>query len=202
MKHIIRNRTQQQQQKQQHGTTLIELLVATAIMGIIVITLGATLVQVIKGERRAIALQNVQDNIRFALEIMGKELRLAQPMNPVDIAPCNSDRNYVVSGANDIAFKSDEGDCIRYWVSNGQLMKQVDEDTDGSVDSQGAVTSNEIFINSLTFTKLFDDVGENPNHQPSITINIDVSSKNLAFQDASTMRLQTTVTQRSLDVTP
>ena len=112
------------------------------------------------------------------------------------------ERNCVGSGADDVAFRGGEGDCSRSWVSNGQLSKQVERNTGGSFDSQGAVTSNEIFINSLTFTKLFDDVGENPNHQPSITINIDVSSKNLAFQDASTMRLQTTVTQRSLDVTP
>ena len=189
----------------EQGVTLIELLVSIAIMSIILVTLGATLVQVISGERRAIALQNVQDNIRSSLEIMGKELRLAHQMSLSDPAPCNSDRNYKVTGSDTIAFKSDQGYCIQYSVVDGQLMKQIDEDLNGVIDldePDGPVTSDEITIDALTFTKLFDDAAESPNRQPSVTINMVVSSKRKAFQDVTTLSLQTTVTQRNLNVNP
>ncbi len=57
------------------GFTLVELLVAMAAFGIIIITVGNIASTVIKGQRKAFAIQNAQEAGRFLSETMFKELR-------------------------------------------------------------------------------------------------------------------------------
>ena len=56
------------------GFTLIELLVAMAAFGLIVIAISGVATSVIKSQRKAFALQNIQESTRFILESMSRRL--------------------------------------------------------------------------------------------------------------------------------
>lgn len=57
------------------GFTLVELLVAMAAFSLLVVVIGNIAASVIKGQRKAIAIQNIQDTGRFIMEMVSKELR-------------------------------------------------------------------------------------------------------------------------------
>jgi len=61
--------------KKEKGLTLVELLVAMAVFSIIVTVIGNIAFSVIKGQRRAFAIQATQESGRFLMEMMSKELR-------------------------------------------------------------------------------------------------------------------------------
>ena len=57
------------------GFTLVELLVAMVVFTLIVMIVGNIAVSVIRGQRKAIVIQNSQEAGRFLLETMAKEIR-------------------------------------------------------------------------------------------------------------------------------
>jgi len=59
------------------GFTLIELLVAMTAFSLIVIAMTGIATSVIKSQRKAFALQNVQENTRYIIESMSKEIRMS-----------------------------------------------------------------------------------------------------------------------------
>lgn len=61
----------------QRGVSLVELLVAVALFGVIVGAVSTIAASVIKAQRKAFALQNVQETSRYLLEVMGKEMRMS-----------------------------------------------------------------------------------------------------------------------------
>ena len=60
------------------GFTLVELLVAMAVFSLIVVSMGATAVSVIKSQRKSLALQNTQETARYILESVSKEIRMSK----------------------------------------------------------------------------------------------------------------------------
>jgi len=58
--------------------TLIELLVAMAIFTVVITVVFGLFSTALKGQRRVIALQNIQENGRFLLEFIAKELRMSK----------------------------------------------------------------------------------------------------------------------------
>src|SRR4030043_557205 len=100
MKHLIK--------KKNSGLSMVELIVTVAIF-IIAITIVASLfVSTLKGFRKNIALQNVQDNARFMIDFITKELRMST-INSADsnnsptlsiIRSDNTNVSYSFSGCN------------------------------------------------------------------------------------------------------
>ena len=64
------------------GFTLIEQLVAMAAFGLIVIAISGVATSDIKSQRKAFALQNIQESTRFILESMSKEIRMSVINSP------------------------------------------------------------------------------------------------------------------------
>ena len=60
------------------GLTLLELTVAVAIFSVMMLALTQIFNMVIRGQRNAIAAQNIQESMRYAMEVMSKEIRMAQ----------------------------------------------------------------------------------------------------------------------------
>jgi len=63
--------------KKNKGFTLIELLVALVVFSMVIVGMATTTVSVIKSQRKAFALQDVQESGRYLLESMSKEIRMS-----------------------------------------------------------------------------------------------------------------------------
>ena len=59
------------------GVTLIELIVAVALFSVTILSAMQIFQMVVEGQRSAIAAQSVQESMRYAFEIMSKEIRMA-----------------------------------------------------------------------------------------------------------------------------
>jgi len=59
------------------GFTMIELVVALAIFIVVITLVFGLFINSLKGYRRAIASQNVQDNARFLLGLIAKEIKMS-----------------------------------------------------------------------------------------------------------------------------
>jgi len=60
------------------GFTLVEILIATGIFVMVMITLSQVYISIIKTERIAYALLNAENNIRNNLEIIGRSVRMGK----------------------------------------------------------------------------------------------------------------------------
>ena len=93
------------------GFTLIELIVAMAVFSLIVVTMGATAVSVIKTQRKAIALQNVQESARYILESVSKEIRMSKI------------RSDAGNGETTLKITNSKGEDINYQFNSNKLYR-------------------------------------------------------------------------------
>lgn len=103
----------------QKGFTLIELLVAMIIFAIVVTTVITIFVRGTTSQRRVFALQEIQENARFMIEKIAKEIRMSEissgsgEPSAIDIIhPVNDNVNYSFSAGqilrNGAAINSNE----------------------------------------------------------------------------------------------
>ncbi len=183
--------------------TLIELIIGLVIFGFILFFLGSLLSSVTSTEFRAIAVQRLASQTRTALEVLGREVRLAQkngnPCTPV--LGQSFDITQDVSSLT-LKFKDFDGRCIIYSYTppsagvNGAIKKQI---IDGPKISPQILflgtqaISNGINVKSFLITSLAGVP------QSRITLIADVQTNDPtsagAFID---FYLQTTLSQRGL----
>ena len=85
------------------GFTLIEILVAMAVFGLVITAITGIFVSIANAQRKAAALQSTQEASRFMLESMAKEIRMSvlnsYSSSYVDITNSDGERfNYEFSG--------------------------------------------------------------------------------------------------------
>ena len=159
--------------KRNRGYTLIELLVALSIFVIVVIVVLGLFSMAIKGQRKIIAQQNVQENARFLLEFMAKEIRMST---------INSSNGVLGS----LAITRSDGDPVDYTITSGKLFRN---------DKQ--VNSDEV-----TITGFFsiEGYGESDGFQPKVTISIGVNDTSGKVEGRAKINIQTTLSQRNIDL--
>ncbi len=186
-------------QADQKGVTLIELLVATSVLALIVIALATTGVSIMQTQNRANALQGLQDDLRFSLEVAGKEIRLSQVSKDAQDTNCVPEGDSFVYTNSSLRFINDRDECVRYQydATNQTLCRDVDSNLDDGVSFPASCTSiisNKTKITDLRFTVTGQDQA---GQQPRITVTLNSQS---SVRSDITLSLQTTVTQRELDV--
>jgi prepilin-type N-terminal cleavage/methylation domain-containing protein len=178
------------------GFTLIEILVAVGIFAIVATLSVASLLVLTSAEKRAAGVQSSQDNMRFAVEAISREIRTGRNFTGTASAgtPCDgipSCISFTNSDEEAIVYKisPDPLDCSSEAV--GQcILKQVD----GGLFR--ALTSNEVAIERLSFIIN----GEDPfdRHQPRVTIVIKAITR-AGTSDESSLNIQTTVSRLDRD---
>ena len=181
------------------GFTLIEMVVSIGIFAVAALIGTTALLSLAVSQRKAIAIQSAYDNLRFAVEVIAKDLRTGDIYHcgssvPVDM-PLDCDA-VNTSGASTIVFQNALGQSIKYSRNVGLCggtTASIVKSVDGGADDQ--VTGCDIDVQALTFYVKGSPV-ENPPFQPVVTI----VAKGLAGQGkwSSQFSLQTTVTQRTV----
>lgn len=64
--------------KKSDGFTIVEMLVAVAIFGMLVLSITNVALAIIKSQRKSFAIQNVQETSRYILETASKEIRTSK----------------------------------------------------------------------------------------------------------------------------
>ncbi|MDO8667517.1 MAG: hypothetical protein Q7K35_00255 [bacterium] len=169
------------------GTSLLELLVAITLFTFMILVATQIFKMVIDGQRNAISAQNVQENMRYALEKMSKEIRMAQKSD-TDCLPGATNKvfNVTTDGINDtIYFKNKDGACVSYYLLDSRLGV-----TAGGVPD--FATPAKIKVSNLRFNAVDDGIGD---VQPYVTMSMDVEAIGLAIHKQK-MKLQITVSSR------
>ena len=158
----------------QSGFTLIELLVSIGIFGLVLTVIFGVSGIVLLAQRRIIAAKNVEDNLRFALESMSREIRTGTGF---------------LSGAGTISFTNARAQSVIYQLNN----KAIEKSSDGGI-SFAAITGPEASVDYLNFYILGPAPGDGL--QPRVTVTIGATGQ--VGNQTANLKVQATVSERLL----
>lgn len=156
------------------GFTLLELLIAIAIFIIVISVIVSLFVSALKGQRRAIASQNVQDNARYLLSFIAKEVRMSdlQAADPYSISITRPD-----------------GESVDYIFNNSnETIERFDSVGGGPVNSENVTVTGRFNVLGL---------GDLDLYQPRVTIIMKVETTD---PDDAEVSVQTTLSPRNLEI--
>ncbi len=186
------------------GFTLIELIVSVAIFSLIISAAAGLLVNGLKAQRRALAYQGLADQVSFAAENISRSARMAKKELFNHAFNCLSvrGRNYENSGGNKLRFIKYDYDaaanvCHEFFLEAGQLKEFRKNLTTGAEITQ-PLTSADFQINS--FIVRLSGESQSDNIQPFATFFLDVQSAGQKADETVSLKLQTSISQRNLDV--
>lgn len=112
------SRTGKQINGNKKAFSLIEVIVSVALFSVIILSATNIFKMVIDSQRSALATQNVQESLKYFLEVIGKEIRMAQKNKGVCIGIPNDEIFVVGSNANGntLYFKNYYNECVQYYL--------------------------------------------------------------------------------------
>ena len=185
--------------KEEKGVTLIELLISITVF-VIALSININIfINSIKAQQQSIETQNVADNLRYAMEVISRELRTMNLSKTKDSSYCLDDASCMRSNgdySSSISFVSGSenrsGNVIKVSFNNGAIM--FDDDSINSPGDDVSITSPNIDVLNVKF--IADNISNFS--QPKITIVIQARSVNSL--STSTTTLQTTVSPREINL--
>ena len=174
------------------GFTLLEMVVALGVFsGVMIIAFGVA-IAINNAQFKASRIQIVQDDLRFALESMTKEMRTGVNFQASKLAGGLS------NGYEQITFRRSDGVQVTYCRQSptDAMRKIIGVVTDCDDPNAQAVTGDDVAIEALTFYLVGENAGATDG-QPRITISLKARSASPKL--ISAFSIQTTVTQRLRD---
>lgn len=164
------------------GFTLVELVVAVFIFSVLMVIAGGSFVSALSLQKRALNIKKVEENGRFILELMAREIRVANPIN-------TADNGCPGSGASILTFQHPVNGSIEYSLSGNQVHRKVE-----GVDS--IISNPDIEVSRLIFCVSGNTASDDK--QPRVAIILSLKTDGSAAE-AANLDLQTTVSQRVLN---
>lgn len=171
--------------------SLIEVMVAVAIFSVIILSMTGIFKMVIDGQRRSIATQNVQESLKYFLEVINKEIRMAVKSSDDSCGvPVGQVFKVQEGTTNDVLyFKNYYGQCVIY------SLKVSQPNSEGRfVISRGTdfdyISPEQISVDALNFV-----LNSGTDLQALVTVNIKAHSLKAQNTD-SEMIIQTSLSSR------
>lgn len=185
------------------GFSLLEITIAVGLFSLLMVISVEIFQSVIKGQRGAVAAQNMQENIRYVFEMMDKEIRNAQlaygdcdtTAQIVDSGFAAVKKIYNTNAGNDLlSLKNKDGVCTVYYLSGNTL--RVRRST--VAESEAAVTPVDLKINSIKFLVDDNDISAANDRHAKVTIVMDAE---ISGNDSNKnkMSIQTTISSRNYE---
>ena len=183
--------------KNQKGFTLVEMMIAIFVFSLIVGVISGLFITGIRGQRNALVSQRLLDQTSYTLEYMSRALRMAKKQI-ADLPPCLSSNglNYEITyGGSVLKFINhlENDDCQEFFLDEGQLKQKKNNLTETL-----ELTSSKLQITSLKF--FLNGESQEDNLQPKVTISLTIRGSGQRIEEQPTMIIQTTVSQRNLDI--
>ena len=185
------------------GFTIVELLVSLFIFSLVIIGAGGLLISGMSVQRRSGVQQELVDQASYLAEYMSRASRQAQ--KAADAACLSqSGRNYEVSSDGEVWLVDGSGDRIRFVNRDEQCQTfflevlEVQRLKERIALDEQYITSNNLQATRLGF--YVSGAGQDDNIQPRVTFVMEL--KGTAQQGGSqpVVNIQTTVSQRKIDV--
>jgi prepilin-type N-terminal cleavage/methylation domain-containing protein len=181
--------------KRKNAFTLVEMIVSVSIFSVIILAMTGIFKLAIDAQRSAIATQNVQESLKYFLEVTGKEMRMAQKNK--NMCPGIGDDVIFAVTTNAFGdvlnFRNYYGECVTYQLaSDGTNQRfQISRQQGLSAMQTDFISPAKIKINSLHFilNSTLSTI------QPMVTINLGASALG-ASQFKSSMTIQTSIASR------
>jgi len=175
--------------------TLIEVMVSVAIFSLLIAGPTGFFISSLKAQKKALSSQELIDTASYFLEYTSRAIRMAQKDSSSTCLTSLGKRNYELTEEPEqgIKFLNYKGECQKIYleVSTGRII----EERGGSHDY---LTSGNLevvdFKISLSGETQLDDL------QPKVTILLKIKGKSLAEEMNPEMIIQTTLSQRNLDI--
>lgn len=188
--------------KSRNGFSLLEMVIALGIFASVLALAVQIVLSTSDAQVRSSLQRAVQDNIRYSIEYMNKELRTARGITTThnDGSSCGQQEF-----CERIRFTNDRAQQIMYCTLDNVLIRSKPLDGVGGncdpLDPESInihLTSNDVTINSLFFYVAGSGAGSSDG-QPMVTATINVTGTTGKARTAVNMHLQTTVVQRLRD---
>ncbi|MEK7560166.1 MAG: type II secretion system protein [Patescibacteria group bacterium] len=173
------------------GFTLLEMIVAMGVFIIAVLFSVGSLLSLTNAQKKALVLQSTQDNLRFALETIARDIRTGDfyycGSSISDVPPIPSRKDCSFGGPS-LTFQNVSGNTITYQMKDSRIQKK-----DGVLNFE-PITSLDITVEYLTFYVIGSP--DTDNLHPRVTI----VAKGVSGSGSrrSDLNLQTTVSQRTI----
>lgn len=177
-----------------NGFTLLEMVISLGIFSVLVISAIGVTIGVSNAQLRASQVQAIQDNIRFSLELITKEMRTGSSYRLSNIGlGCNG-----IAGA-EISFQTSLDEPRTYFLDTAAKTLKVIKT--GSANCAEAVpfTAEDVEVERFIIRISGAETGPDDG-QPRATISLKVKAKDARLQEGSSMDLETTVIQRFRDL--
>lgn len=173
------------------GFTLTELIAVVAILSGVLLVATNLFLEGTFLQRKTLEKEEILNQISYALEYMGRELRLAQK-DDLDGKSCllGTKVNYelISTPGSGIKFKNFSGECQGFYFLNNRIMEYHEK-----FPQDLPLTSPKIKVSNLKF--IVEGQYQPPTDylQPRVTIILEIEKPFKA-------KFQTTVSQRQIDV--
>ncbi len=172
----------------ERGFSLVEIIVSLGILAIVILINLGVVFSVSSAQKKAIALQNAQDNIRYAFEAMTKEIRTGY-----NFSVSADGKTFTFTNSYFDAGFAGHLDNVSYSLVGTQLVRSGNQ----------YITATNVKITNLSFVVTGQAASDG--RQPMVTIimqgRVD-DPKNTGVSGATpaaSLNLQTTITQEKLD---
>ncbi len=177
------------------GFTLIEILTAITVFSIIIASALGIFIGGLRGQRRALASQQLLDQTSYVVEYMSRSLRMARKeLNAPNCLSQNGLNYELINRPNEkgIRFITYKGECQEFFLDT--LSSRLKESKDGN---ENYLTSEKLEVTSFkigpssSWTQADDE-------QPRVTFLLKIKAKQPIYFPE--IKLQATVSQRNPDV--
>ncbi len=167
--------------KKEKGFTLVESLVAITVFLAVVTITGGIYIGLVRQERRLYAFLKTENSIRFALDYMGRDIRMAKSYDEFE------GTNTFPNGGTSLSFVDYNGQSTSYeFREKGIFISR------GAGGNSLSLLADTIEVNYLKFYITNNTPGDK---QPAVTIALEATDKNTGFKYS----LETAVTPRNLN---
>jgi len=178
------------QLKPKQAFSLIEVIISVTIFSVIIMSTTNIFRLIIDAQRSAIASQNVQESLKYFLEVTGKEIRMAKRSDgSCGVSPGDVYRLVDSPAGDALSFKNYYDECVIYSIasSTDNTIKRFRISRNAVADF---ISPEQINIDRLDFV-----LDQDASSQPLVTINLKAHSITTR-QINSEMTLQTSLSSR------
>lgn len=156
----------------------------------------------IKSQKKALASQEISDQISYVMEYMSRSMRMAIRATNASCIPnkTNYSNPYGDDSIRFLIYDQASGIkiCQEFYLENEQLKRRKSSNaTTGSFGAPVDLTSSKLKINSAKFNLIGEDGTDDI--QPRITIFLDMEKRDTKPEFNATVKVQSTISQRNLD---
>lgn len=175
--------------------TLIEMLITVVIFSIIIGTATGVFVSAIRLQKYNLAYQQLLNQTSYVMEYMSRAIRMAK-RNEGSVCSFSDSKNYNWGVGNYIEFASYHGQCWKF---------SLEGDPEGFNRLKVGQDANEYYLTSddfdvKSFNVLVSGDQTDDGLQPRVTIFMEVHGR--SSDPNPEIKIQTTISQRDLDVLP